>query len=300
MRHDLNVGIVGFGGMGQGHARTISRTEGMTLVAVSDPSPKAQVTAKELGAEAFSSHLEMVERAGVDAVIVSSPSNTHGHVVRDCCSRSIHVFCEKPFTTTFSEALDVRDAVVGSNIVFSIGLVLRHTEIYQKAKEMIDAGKIGDVGMADCRYSGHMLGRYDYVFSLELGRGLMNEHTIHMIDIMEYMLGSVASVFTLTDADEEHTEYNAAILMTHESDAFTTISGSGVSRLPGHARITGLEGELLIESNHKLLFKDESGEAMQIGCVFLSGEEPKTKWWRSRWTLPCARAWAHGGILPLA
>ncbi len=266
MSDPIRMGIVGFGGMGQGHARTVSGIEGIELVAVADPSPGSRESAEALGVETFSNHRDLTDRAEVDAVLVASPSNTHGTVVKQCCERGIHVFCEKPFTTTFEEAVEVGGMVSSSDIVFSIGLVLRHSQTYREAKRLIDAGEIGDVGLAQCRYSGHMLGRYDYVFSRTLGRGLINEHTIHMIDVMEFLLGSVDSVFAATDSCEEHTEYNAAILMRHETDAFTAISASGVSRLPGYARITGMKGELMAESNSRLIFKDEDGERELISA----------------------------------
>jgi predicted dehydrogenase len=256
----LNLGIVGFGGMGRGHSRNVAQIEGMTLAAVSDPKPEARRAAEDLGATAFADHAEMLDSTQLDALIVACPSNLHGKVVKDSCSRGVHVFCEKPLTTSLSEALEVRDAVKESGVVFSIGLVLRHSEVYQRARAMIEGGEIGSVLMADCRYGGYMLGRYEYVFSLELGRGLINEHTIHMIDVMDYLLGPVDSVYAATDASDDHTEYNVAAVMGYQGGAFTTISGSGVSRIPGHARITGMEGELLIEGNSRLLLKDENGE----------------------------------------
>jgi len=262
----IKVGIVGFGGMGQGHARNLSAIEGMTLVGVADPKIEAREAAKECGAVTFASHRQMMDRAKPEAVIVSSPSNTHGRVVRDCCTRGIHVFCEKPLTTKFSEAIKVRDAVKASKIVFSIGLVLRQSDVYRRAKELVERGEIGEVAMADCRYCGYMLGRYEYVFSRILGRGLINEHTIHMIDVMEYILGPVLSVYAQTDASDEHTEYNAALLMRHGGGAFTTVSGSGVSRLPVCARITGLKAELLIEGNQRLVYKDASGERQLLAA----------------------------------
>jgi predicted dehydrogenase len=260
MSDDLDIGIVGFGGMGQGHARNIAQIQGMTLVAVSDPSPGSQKKAIEQGAKAYGNFREMIGNSSPDAVVVASPSNTHGEVVRYCCEIGLPVFTEKPFTTSLSEALEVGNLVKSSGTKFAIGLVLRHSEMYQGAKDLIEEGKIGKVGMADCRYSGHMLGRYHYVFSRELGRGLINEHTIHMIDIMEYILGPVSHVYAETDACTEHTEYNASILMTHETGAFTSISGSGVSWQPGFARITGIDGEIFVEGNRRLVLRDEEGE----------------------------------------
>jgi predicted dehydrogenase len=105
-----------------------------------------------------------------------------------------------------------------------------------------------------------MLGKYEYVFSKVLGRGLINEHTIHMIDAMEYVMGPVEMVYARTDASEEHTEYNASILMTHNDGAFTSVCGSGVSRLPGYCHITGEGGEILIEGNRTLKLRNEKGE----------------------------------------
>jgi len=260
MADELRVGIVGFGGMGQGHARNVSQVDGMELVAISDPSDQAQGKAAEFGASAYGDYRRMIEDAEPGAIIVSSPSNTHGEVVKHCCEIGLPVFCEKPLTTSLSEAVEVRDLVRSTGNKFSIGLVLRHSDVYQDARMMVGEGRIGEVGMADCRYSGHMLGRYHYVFSKELGRGLINEHTIHMIDVMEYILGPVCQVFAVTDACPEHTEYNASILMTHEGGASTAISASGVSRQPGFARITGMEGEIFIEKNRRLVVSDENGE----------------------------------------
>jgi len=260
MTSDLRFGVVGFGGMGRTHAHTLQELEGISLVAIADPGKDARQAARGLGVAVFSDHIEMFRRTQLDGVIVSSPSNTHARVIEDACSRGINVFSEKPLTTTFADALKVREAVEGSGVVFAIGLVLRHSEAYKKAKDLIARGEIGRVGLADCRYSGYMLGVYGYVFSEELGRGLLNEHTIHMIDAMEYLLGPADSVLAATDATEEHTEYNAAILMKHASGAFTTISASGVSRLGAHARVTGLKGELLVEGNQKLVLKDGDGD----------------------------------------
>ncbi len=260
MPEQVRVGIVGLGGMGQSHARVLSQIEGMLFVAGADPRPACQEAARAIGALAFADHASMLEGVKLDAVIVSSPSNTHGRVVRDCCSRGLHIFCEKPLTTDFSEALSVRDSVRDSEVIFSIGLVLRHSPIYREAKEMIEKGTIGRAAMADCRYAGHMLGRYEYVFSRELGRGLVNEHTIHMIDVMQYLLGPVESVYAAMDSTPSHTEYNASVLMVHEGGAFTSICGSGVSRLPSYARITGLEAEIMLEGNQILILKDASGE----------------------------------------
>ncbi len=249
--------------MGQGHARTVSDNPGMDLVGVADPSPKTHKLAEDFGVIAFKNYDELIEKENPQAIIVASPSNTHGEVVMKCCQVGIHVFCEKPFTTTFQESIEVRDAVKSSDIVFTIGLVLRHTETYGRAKEMVSQGLLGGIGMADCRYSGNLLGRYEYVFSKNLGRGLINEHTIHMIDAMEYILGPVESVLATTDASKMHTEYNAAMILKHRSGSFTSITASGVSTLSSHAWITGQDLEILIENNTDLLTR-EDGEEKKI------------------------------------
>jgi predicted dehydrogenase len=267
MTQDLRICMVGFGGMARSHADNLSTMDGVSLVGIADPSPAARGRAKELGYEAFEDHRTMLERLDPDAAVIASPSSTHGRAIMDCCERGIHAFSEKPLTTTLSEALQVRERVLESGITFAIGLVLRHSKTYTRAREMVGKGEIGRVTFADCSYSGRMLGRIDYVFSRELGRGLINEHTIHMIDAMEYVLGPVTEVYARTDADEEHTEYNAAITMSHEPGGFSSVIGSGMARLGTYARIIGMEGELMIEGNRTLSLIDESGQR-----EILSGE----------------------------
>jgi predicted dehydrogenase len=267
MTEDLRTCVVGFGGMARSHASNLAAMDGISLVGIADPSPAARAQGSELGYETFEDHATMLDRLHPDAAVIASPSSTHGRAIMDCCERGIHAFSEKPLTTTLSEAFQVRERVVESGITFAIGLVLRHSEMYTRAKEMVDGGEIGRVTFADCSYSGRMLGRIDYVFSRELGRGLINEHTIHMIDVMEYILGPVIEVYARTDADQEHTEYNAAITMSHEPGSFSSVIGSGMARLGTHARIIGMEGELLVEGNRTLSLIDGSGER-----EILSGE----------------------------
>jgi len=260
MTEAVRVGVVGLGGMGRAHVENIAKIDGFELVGAADPGPQAQAWAAEQKIRCFSSHVDLIDKMHPDALVVASPSNTHGRVVTDACEQGIHVFCEKPLTTEFSEALRVIRRVEKSGIVFSIGLVLRHTPVYVKARELLEEGEIGQVGLADCRYGGMLLGRATYVFSKELGRGLINEHTIHMIDVMDFLLGPVETVYAAYDADESHTEYNASILMKNSAGSFTSICASGITHLPSYAWITGMEKEMVIDANSRLSIRDEDGE----------------------------------------
>jgi len=260
MTKSVRVGVVGLGGMGRAHVGNITKIDGFELVGAADPGPQAQAWAEGQNIKCFPNHIDLIEKMRPDALVVASPSNTHGRVVTDACEHGIHVFCEKPLTTEFSEALRVIRRVEQSGIVFSIGLVLRHTPVYVKARDLLERGEIGQVSLGDCRYGGMLLGRATYVFSKELGRGLINEHTIHMIDVMDFLLGPVESVYAAYDADKSHTEYNASVLMKNSAGSFTSICASGITHLPSYAWITGMEGEIVIEGNTRLSIRDEDGE----------------------------------------
>ncbi|KXU34391.1 hypothetical protein AXK11_08560 [Cephaloticoccus primus] len=146
----INVGFLGCGG----RARTIAKhllsgpdSEGVAIAALYDPRSEA---AKQLNAECGASArlLDSVEAVindgAVDWVVVASPNCYHVEQASAALKAGKHVFCEKPLATRFEDCLQLRDArQAAPDRHFFFGLVLRYTPLYQKAKELITSGLIG-------------------------------------------------------------------------------------------------------------------------------------------------------------
>jgi len=88
---------------------------------------------------------DAVAHPGADWVFIASWNCHHARQIQLAFEHGKNVFCEKPLATTLEDCLAVRDAMHRSGRVFAFGLVLRYSSHYQKMRELIDAGAIGDI-----------------------------------------------------------------------------------------------------------------------------------------------------------
>jgi predicted dehydrogenase len=250
----VKIGVIGCGGMGRGHARNILNNPNFELVGVADASEASLKAAKDqLGvANLFLDFKELLKLDGLEAVAIVTPTFVHKAATIAAAEAQKHIFCEKPFSLAFQDMLEAKKAIEKAGMVFAFGLVLRHMNVYKKAKELIESGQLGTPLSAHCRYSG-FFGADHYVYKKASGRGPINEYTIHMLDATTYMLGEVESLAAYTTRCQgRETEDNIGILIKFKSDAICNLSSSGTTRFPTYAEITGSQGEIAVYGNSRL------------------------------------------------
>lgn len=145
---ELRFGVVGVGEMGRRHAENLRRyIPGARLTGIVDiDRTRAQAIAAELGIDWWSDSTdELVARADVDALVISSPPRFHAAAIGAAAAARKHVFCEKPLALTLDDADAALDAVDRAGITLQVGHMRRFDAPYADAKQRIDAGEIGDV-----------------------------------------------------------------------------------------------------------------------------------------------------------
>jgi predicted dehydrogenase len=248
----MRVGLIGYGGMGRHHAQQIAANPALELAAIADAAEEARQRAAEThGVATFASGEELLERADLEGVAIAAPTVLHGPLIRSAAQAGKHVFSEKPLCLRAEEATAVREAVESAGITFGFGLVLRYMPPYQRARDLIRSGALGRVMLAHARYGGVLSG-YTYVYDPDVGGGLLNEHTIHMLDTLEYLLGPAQAVSaSLGRVEGRRTEDNAAILLHFPNGLGATLAASGMTRFRSGIEITGTEREIFV-SNSRL------------------------------------------------
>jgi len=160
----LHVGIIGCGGMGEAHLGALlemGATENVAVTAVADIyETRARRFAERVAAaggqaQAFSSHQALVESADVDYVVVATPEHSHHLVTLDALAAGKHVYCEKPLTHTIAEAQAVVEAVRRTGLKLQVGVQGMSDDSYDRACEVIRAGRIGPVVAAQIEYVRH-------------------------------------------------------------------------------------------------------------------------------------------------
>jgi predicted dehydrogenase len=100
----LRLGIIGFGRIGELHARWTREAQGIEPVAVVDPTPARRASAERLRFKAYATNVELLEDPAIDAVLVSTPTSMHVDHVMSALRGGRHVMVEKPTATKLDDA----------------------------------------------------------------------------------------------------------------------------------------------------------------------------------------------------
>jgi myo-inositol 2-dehydrogenase/D-chiro-inositol 1-dehydrogenase len=144
---NLRVAVVGVGGMGSFHARTLAALAGVEVATVADTyEPNATRLAAELGCTASLDPLAAASDDGHDAVVIASPDETHPDLAIAALGAGAWVLCEKPLAATVDEARRVVDAELALGVRrIQMGLMREYDPAHV---QLVDA--LGDCGEVDC------------------------------------------------------------------------------------------------------------------------------------------------------
>ena len=145
-RSSVRIGVIGVGFGATVHIPAF-QSEGLDVVAVcARRQERATEAAQRFGiSKTFTDYRKMLQMDGLDAVSVVSPVANHYQMTMEALDAGKHIICEKPFTQTAREAENLVAAVNDSDAFIAEAFKFRHHPMHLKARELIDAGAIGDV-----------------------------------------------------------------------------------------------------------------------------------------------------------
>lgn len=192
----LGVGIVGCGVIGRKRA---SALEGARVTACVDVVPeRAQALARTVpGAEALSDWHEMLERPDVDVVTIATTHDSLAEITLAAVTHGKHVLVEKPAALNAVELAPVIEAQRRSESIVRVGFNHRFHPAIRRARELVEAGAIGDLLYVRGRYGhGGRLGyekewRADPALS---GGGELIDQGVHLIDLARCFLGEFVDI----------------------------------------------------------------------------------------------------------
>jgi predicted dehydrogenase len=88
---------------------------------------------------------EILDRKDVDAVIIAVTDHQHRKVFVDACNAGKDVYCEKPMSHTVEDGFAMIEAAQKNNRIVQVGSQRVSSILYQRAKDIYDSGKLGEV-----------------------------------------------------------------------------------------------------------------------------------------------------------
>jgi predicted dehydrogenase len=181
----VRIGIVGCGRIGARHLEAYQKIGGAQVL-VADANEVAAKALADLPGVAAVAPDELLDM-GLDALDVCVPSRAHHPWILAGLRHGLHVFCEKPLCLNASDAAEIYDLAlqVRRNVV--VGYLYRHHPAFLFMKEVLDDKVVGQPHLALARLGGrgsHQPWKHDIG-----GGGVIFEMMVHMLDLMEWLLG---------------------------------------------------------------------------------------------------------------
>jgi myo-inositol 2-dehydrogenase / D-chiro-inositol 1-dehydrogenase len=226
----VRVGFLGAGLIATYHSKSLHVAGAdVAWAGVYDPDPeRATQFALASGATVCGSEDEVLDSC--DVAYVCTWTAEHSRLVVAAAERGLAVFCEKPLGVDLAAATEMVAAVDRAGVVNQVGLVLRHSPAFGMLKALAadrDSGRPMSVVFRDDQYI-PIQGGYGSTWRGDVtkaGAGTLLEHSIHDLDMLEHVLGPVASVAAATSGFHEidGIEDVAAVLLRFSSGATGTL-----------------------------------------------------------------------------
>lgn len=254
----LKFALVGCGRIAKRHSELLGlgQVEGASLAAVCDiVADKAKAIGEKLSIPWFTDMHEMMRSCDIDVVVVLTESGNHARHVIELATYGKHIVVEKPMALTLSDADAMIEACERAGVRLFVVKQNRFNVPVQKLREALTAGRFGKMVMGTvrvrwCRPQAY----YDqdaWRGTWALDGGVLTNQASHHIDLLEWMLGEVDSVFAMTRTAlvNIEAEDTAVVAVRFRSGALGVIEATTAVRpkdLEGSISLMGETGTAVI------------------------------------------------------
>ena len=181
----LRAGVVGLGMMGRNHVRVWDEVvEGVDLVAVADPDPRARAQAiAGRRARGFEDAERMLAEEELDLVSVVAPTSLHLAATLAALGAGANVLVEKPIAATRDEAEAMIEAAAAAGRMLTVGHIERFNPAIRELRRRLGEGELGRIFQISATRLGPFPARIRDV-------GVIVDLAPHDLDIMRFLVGS--------------------------------------------------------------------------------------------------------------
>jgi predicted dehydrogenase len=205
------LGFLGVGWIGGKRLEAISRSGVAEVAAVADPAIEGA-----LGS------LEELLAAGLDGVVIATPSALHAQQALAALEQGVAVFCQKPLALDAVSARHVVETARTADRLLGVDLSYRFAEAARRVKDVVAAGRLGDVFAADLTFHNAYGPDKPWFADPELaGGGCVLDLGIHLVDLALWTLDFPRPVAVQSLLHGEPLEHYASVQI--ELDSGTTL-----------------------------------------------------------------------------
>ncbi len=236
----VGVGIIGSGFMGRTYAETISKNCPQGCVKAVTAGSRAAELAKDYEIDLEPSVDSLVNRDDVSAVFITTPHHLHAEESLAAAAAGKHLMIEKPMACTVADCDAIIEACQKAGVCCSIAFTQRSRKCNIKAKEIIDAGRIGQVRqMMEIAFIASGLDQFPNWQADPGNLGILFGHAVHCFDRVRWLTGAeIATVYAKCTSLEPGVEVEGTsmLVMTLTNATTVTLWSSGQMPKPSFPR----------------------------------------------------------------
>lgn len=197
MAERVGIAIVGAGFIADYHLTGLAATtRAATRVIVSRGLAKAEAVARKHGvAEASDDYARVLARGDIDAVVITTPDDTHEALTLQAIAAGKAVLLQKPMATTSASCRRMIAAAEAAGVDLQVSFMHRFFEEVVKAQELLAAGAIGAVTSLRMRNATPGPDWGDWFFDpARVSGGVIHQLGVHGIDLLLQLGGAIAAV----------------------------------------------------------------------------------------------------------
>lgn len=254
----LKFALVGCGRIAKRHSELLGlgQIEGATLVGACDLDiVKAKKIGEQFSVPYFADMHQMVESVDPDVIVVLTESGNHAKDVVALTKHRKHIVVEKPMALTLSDADEMIKACDTAGVKMFVVKQNRFNVPVMKLREALDGGRfgklvLGTVRVRWCREQAY----YDqdaWRGTWAYDGGVLTNQASHHVDLLEWMMGEVESVFAMakTSLANIEAEDTAVVTVKFKNGALGVIEATTAVRpkdLEGSISVMGEGGSVVV------------------------------------------------------
>ncbi|MCK9478606.1 MAG: Gfo/Idh/MocA family oxidoreductase [Firmicutes bacterium] len=230
----------------------------------------------------FSDYLTMLDELKPDIAVVAPYCSYNSQVSIECFKRKIHVFSEKPASTTLEGLKALKDAYSKSGVVYTTMMAMRHSVNFAAAKHAVASGRVGKIKLINLQKSYKLGNRGGMYRKRELYGGIIPWVGSHVIDLAYWICGErfkSAAAFCSSEAINgiDNMETAASCLFTTTNGIIITASldylrpAAEATHGDDRIRIVGSKGIVEVKGGKAHILCDEGEQflpALEKSYIF--------------------------------
>ena len=267
----IKIAIIGFGDIAQNeHLPAIQNSSDFSLVAIAEKDVERHDEIGKLASCLVVKTMKDALNLGAECVIISTPPEITGSLIREAIKLNIHILCEKPIGIEFDSIEDLPKLAATSLSKIQIGFTNRYVPFVQELKALIESGELGSPLVFMMAAFDEPLNESDkkhlsrIIHFLDHGSAFTHEGS-HLIDYLLYFgfhnPKHVSAFGVKTDSRFPSDNFTEATLTFNDGSIARLEVGWLTPSLPiGHIKVIGAggrveiirrEGSMLIETKSR-------------------------------------------------